>query len=277
MLEPHPTARRDVLDAAVRAVREHTDLEPELALVLGSGLGSLAEAAEDAVVVQAADIPGYPQSTVAGHRGRLVFGRLGERPVVFVQGRVHAYEGHAIRAVTFPIRLVHALGARRLLLTNAAGGIHWHFRPGLLMFIEDHINLAFLSPLAGPDTGDGPRFPDMSAPYDPEWLDRAQALALEAGIATQRGTYLWTLGPSYETPAEIRFYRHIGADAVGMSTVPEAIEGAYLGMKVLGISTITNLASGMNAEPLDHADVLVVGQQVRSDLERLVRAIVTHT
>lgn len=270
------TASADV-KRAVRVLTERGVPTPELALVLGSGLGDLAEAAQDAVVVSAAEVPGYPQSTVSGHHGRLVFGRLGGRTVVFVQGRVHLYEGHPVRAVTFPVRLVHALGAERLLLTNAAGGINRQFEPGTLMFIEDHINFAFSSPLSGPNVDDGPRFPDMSAPYDLDWLAAARQVALDHGIATQQGVYLWTRGPSYETPAEIRVFQHLGADAVGMSTVPETIQARYLGMDVLGLSTITNLAAGLGTEPLDHDDVLAVGRQVRDDLAQLVRALVAET
>lgn len=262
---------------AVDAVRDLGVSAPELALVLGSGLGELAEAADDAVIVPATDLPGYPTSTVSGHHGQLVFGQLAGRDVVFVQGRVHLYEGHPIRSVTFPIRLVHALGARRLLLTNAAGGINHQFTPGTLMFIEDHINFAFASPLAGPPLEGEPRFLDLSAPYDPDWLDRAERIAVEHGIGTQRGVYLWTRGPSYETPAEIRAFQQLGADAVGMSTVPETLQARALGMDVLGISTITNLAAGLGTEPLDHDDVLAVGRQVRDDLMRLVQAVVEGT
>lgn len=268
-----PLLAADVQEA-VQVVRTHTDRQPEIALVLGSGLSGLADIAEDTTVIAAEELPGYPSSSVAGHHGRLIFGTLAGRAVVFVQGRVHRYEGLSPRTITFPIRLVHALGARRLLLTNAAGGINYGFRPGMLMFIEDHINLAFSNPLSGPNVDGGPRFPDMSAPYDPEWLARAEQIALELGIATRRGTYLWTLGPSYETPAEIRAFRRLGADAVGMSTVPETLQAVYLGMKVLGISTITNLGSGMGHAVLDHAEVLEVGRMVRADLQRLVHAIV---
>lgn len=262
------------LEAAVAAVRRRTDARPELTLILGSGLGALADEAEDAVTVPTADIPGYPASTVAGHAGRLVFGRLEGRDVLFVQGRVHLYEGHPPAALTVPVRLAHALGARRLLVTNAAGGLNPAWPPGTLMFITDHINLAFASPLSGPPRPGEPRWPDLHAPYDPAWLDRAERLALEAGIPTKRGVYLWTAGPSYETPAEIRFFQRIGADAVGMSTVPEVIQAAALGMPVLGISAITNLAAGLSDERLDHEDVLEVGRRVRGRFAALVRAIV---
>ncbi len=262
---------------AVRVIRERETRAPEVALVLGSGLGSLADLAEDPAVIPTQDLPGYPRSTVSGHKGRLVFGRLEGREVVFVQGRVHLYEGHGVRAVTFPIRLVHALGARRLLVTNAAGGINPAFAPGTLMFITDHINLAFANPLVGPNVDGGPRFPDMSAPYDPDWLDEAERVALRHGIATRRGVYVWTQGPSYETKAEIKLFARLGADVVGMSTVPEVIQAQYLGMPVLGISTITNPAAGLSPIPLAHEDVLVVGRRVQDQLQRLVRAIMRET
>jgi purine-nucleoside phosphorylase len=262
------------IDAAVAAVRERTDLAPELVLILGSGLGALADEVEDAVAIPTADVPGYPRSTVAGHAGRLVLGRFEGRDVLFVQGRVHLYEGHEPAALTFPVRLAHALGAQRMLVTNAAGGIDPTMGPGTLMFITDHLNLAFASPMSGPVRPGEPRWPDLAAPYDPGWLDRAEALALERGIPTRRGVYLWTRGPSYETPAEIRFFRRIGADAVGMSTVPEVIQAAALGMPVLGISAITNAAAGLNAEPLNHEEVMEVGRQVQSRFAALVRAIV---
>ena len=269
-----PDTTLDVIDEAVAAVRARTEATPDLVLILGSGLGALADEAEDAVTIPTAEIPGYPRSTVQGHAGRLVFGTLEGTSVLFVQGRVHLYEGHEPRALSFPVRLAHALGARRLLVTNAAGGIDPTFVPGTLMFITDHLNLAFASPLAGPVFPDEPRFPDLAAPYTPDWLDRAEHLALERGIPTRRGVYLWTRGPSYETPAEIRFFRRIGADAVGMSTVPEVIQAAALGMPVLGISAITNAAAGLNAAPLNHEEVMEVGRQVQARFATLVRAIV---
>lgn len=262
------------LDAAVAAVRAITDARPELVLILGSGLGSLADDAQDAVSVATPDVPGYPQSTVEGHAGRLVFGTIEGRRVLFVQGRVHLYEGHPPEALTVPVRLAHALGARRMLVTNAAGGINPQWDPGTLMFITDHLNLAFASPLAGPPRAGEPRWPDLHSPYDPDWLDRAERLALDNGIDTRRGVYLWTRGPSYETPAEIRFFQKIGADAVGMSTVPEVIQAAALGMPVLGISAITNLAAGLSPEPLNHDEVLEVGRMVRDRFAQLVRSIV---
>jgi purine-nucleoside phosphorylase len=211
---------------------------------------------------------------VLGHAGRLVLGTLGGRSVLVIQGRVHYYEGHTPREVSFPIRLAHALGAKRLLLTNAAGGVNPAFGPGTLMLITDHLNLSFASPLAGPQGEGEERFPDMSNPYDESWRSTARNIALTRGIPYREGVYVWTSGPSYETPAEIRYFRQAGADAVGMSTVPEAIQAAALGLPVLGISTITNPAAGLNAEALDHEDVLEVGRTVRDQLATWVRAIV---
>jgi purine-nucleoside phosphorylase len=262
------------VQAALRVIRACETRVPALALVLGSGLGDLAHAAEEAQAIPAQDLPGYPASTVAGHQGRLVFGRMEGQEVVFLQGRVHRYEGHPIRAVTFPIRLLHALGIRRLLVTNAAGGINRSFVPGTLMFITDHINFSFANPLSGPNEDGGPRFPDMSAPYDPAWRDQAEQVARTLGIAIRRGVYLGVQGPSYETKAEVRAFERLGADAVGMSTVPEVLQAVGLGMQVLGLSTITNPAAGLSLAPLVHEDVLEVGRQVRQSLERLLRGII---
>lgn len=264
------------LQLALEWLRPQVNKAPEVALILGSGLGALAESVTDALEVPVREIPGYPQPTVSGHAGRLVFGQLEGCPVVVLQGRLHCYEGYSAQTVALPIRLVHALGARRLIVTNAAGGLNPHFRPGTLMFIVDHINAAFRNPLIG-SLGDLQPWmrgaPDMYQAYDPDWLAAAETVALRLGIPTQRGVYLWTLGPSYETKAEIRMYRRMGADAVGMSTVPEVLQARRLGMSVLGISTITNMAAGLHAGPLTHAEVLQVGLQVREHLERLIRGI----
>ena len=258
-------------------MRAHTDARPDIALVLGSGLGSLADAAEEAVFIPTDTIPGYPGSTVAGHAGRLVLGHLEGRTVLFIQGRVHLYEGHPPRSLGFPVRLAHALGARRLVLTNAAGGLHSDWLPGTLMLITDHLNLAMSSPLAGPVGTGEVRFPDLSSVYDPEWIALAETLAVNINLTMRRGVYLWTAGPSYETPAEIAFFRRIGADAVGMSTVPEALQAAALGMKVLGLSTITNLAAGLHATSLNHEEVLEVGRRVHDHLTVWLRALVAAT
>ncbi|NND73274.1 MAG: purine-nucleoside phosphorylase [Rhodothermales bacterium] len=260
---------------AIEVIRKRTDLVPEIALVLGSGLGNLADALTDVVTIASSDLPGYPQSTVEGHSGSLLFGRLEGRDVLFLKGRVHFYEGYDIQEVVFPISLIARLGIRNLLVTNAAGGSNPSFLPGTIMFIEDHINFGFANPLIG-HPGDGPRFPDMSAPYDRDWIADARDIATGLQIRTAVGTYFWTPGPSYETPAEVRAYRTLGADAIGMSTVPEVTAARYYGLRVLGISTITNKAAGISPTALSHAEVLEVGQTVRHDLEKLIRGIVKH-
>lgn len=261
----------DDLDEAVAAVRAYTERVPDVALILGSGLGALAEAAADTTAVPAADIPGYPESTVEGHEGRLVFGTLEGTSVVFVQGRVHLYEGYPVRRLTFPVRLVEALGAERMVVTNSAGGINRTFRPGTLMFITDHLNLAF----AGPGgEGAAASASDGGPCYDAAWTDRADEVALDLELDVRRGVYAWVRGPSYETAAEIRALERLGADAIGMSTVPEALQARRLGMAVVGLSTITNPAAGIADQKLDHDDVLAVGERVRGDLSALVRGIV---
>lgn len=269
----NPEALEDELAPAVEAVREHVDLVPEVALILGSGLGALAEAASDTTVVAADALPGYPASTVEGHEGRLIFGRLEGTSVVFVQGRVHLYEGYPVQTLTFPVRLVHALGAERMVVTNSAGGINRSFQPGTLMFITDHLNMVFASPGVG--RGRSPQEEADRGPYyDPDWTDRAERVALDLGLDVRRGVYAWTLGPSYETPAEVRALERLGADAVGMSTVPEVIQAQRMDVRVVGLSTITNPAAGLADGELDHDDVLAVGQRVRGELMELVRGVV---
>ena len=260
--------------AAASFVRRMSSVRPEAALILGSGLGHLADEISDSITIESSEIPDYPSSTVEGHQGRLVLGRLEGRAVAVIQGRLHAYEGHEVRRTTFPVRLVHALGADKLIVTNAAGGINPLFVPGTIMFIVDHVNMAFLNPLAGPNLDGGPRFTDMSEPYDLDWTDGAERVALRLGIRTRRGVYLWVPGPAYETKAEIQFYARAGADAVGMSTVPEVIQARNWGMTVLGLSTITNPAAGLALGPLNHEEVLEVGAQVRSELGALIGTIV---
>ena len=266
-----PDTADPTLDDAVATVRSRIDRAPEVALILGSGLGDLADAASDTTVVEGPAIPGYPASTVSGHHGRLVFGTLEGTRVVFVQGRVHLYEGYDVRHLTMPVRLVHALGAERMVVTNSAGGINRTFRPGTLMFITSHLNLAFANPVAG---ADGQTERPTHPYYDPAWTDRAERVALDLGLEVRRGTYAWMLGPSYETPAEIRALERMGGDAVGMSTVPEVLQAHHLGMRVVGLSTITNPAAGLAEGALDHDDVLAVGERVRGDLMELVRGIV---
>lgn len=261
-------------DQALTYLKDHLPYVPETALILGSGLGDIASAASDAFAIETANIPGYPVSTVAGHTGRLIAGTIEEKPVIFVQGRVHLYEGHSLDSTTFPVRLLAGAGVKRLLVTNAAGGINTDFPPGTLMFLTGHLNLSFGEVvLRSPGLEEGSRRVPYAL-YDPDWLARAESIALELGIRTRRGVYAWTRGPSYETPAEIRMFSRLGADAVGMSTVPEVVQAAALGMEVLGLSTITNLAAGLSGQPLSHEEVLETGRSVRKDLERLVRGIV---
>lgn len=263
----------DVRDA-VAYIQDRDARTPEAALILGSGLAHLASTLESPMVFEDEEMPGYPLATVEGHHGRLLLGELEGRVVAIIQGRLHTYEGHSVRTSTFPIRLVHGLGAQRLIVTNAAGGINPLFRPGTIMFIDDHINLGFGSPLEGANEDGRSRFTDMSSPYDTEWLQAAEHVALSMKIPTRRGVYVWTRGPSYETKAEIRFFGRIGGDAVGMSTVPEVIQARYLGMRVLGISTITNMAAGLSDTLLNHEEVLEVGSEIRVEMEGLVRAII---
>lgn len=277
-----PEVHDENLDAAVEAVRDHTEASPEVALILGSGLGALADTARDTTVVSAEEVPGYPSSTVKGHSGRLIFGTLEDKHVVFVQGRVHLYEGYPVQQIAMPVRLVHALGADRLLVTNSAGGINRTFSPGTLMFITGHLNMAFADPGVGSGAipnhvaglHDGTPPSGLRPGYDAEWTDRAEQVALDLDLDARRGTYAWVLGPSYETEAEVRALERLGADAVGMSTVPEVLQAHQLGMQVLGLSTITNPAAGLAAGPLDHEDVLTVSERMRDDLMELVQGIV---
>ncbi|TDI72756.1 MAG: purine-nucleoside phosphorylase [Bacteroidetes bacterium] len=266
--------------AAVKYIREKVSKAPDIALILGSGLGALAETVQDAVFIDTEDIPGYPVSTVIGHKGRLVFGKLGDAHVVVVQGRIHMYEGYGPESVIFPVRLVNFLGAHSLIVTNAAGGISRFLHPGSLMWITDHIDWTFSEREARPSGGsENGRSRLRSVPdyYDLNWMKQAEERALEEGIQTFSGTYLWTRGPSYETKAEIRAFQILGADAVGMSTVPEVVEATRLNMTVAGISTITNYAAGISDQKLDHSEVIEVGLRVKKDLERLVMLLIEST
>ncbi len=245
---------------------------PRVAIVLGTGLGGLAEKVERAVVVPYRDIPGFPETGVAGHRGELVLGALEGVRVLLQSGRFHLYEGHDPQTVVLPVRVFHALGIQTLIVTNAAGGLRPTFRPPALMLIADHVNLMSRSFLAGPVVPPEERFPDMSEPYDRELRRLAGEVALARGIALEEGVYLGLLGPSYETPAEIRMLQRFG-DAVGMSTVPEVVAARARGMRVLGFSTITNLAAGISPTALSHEEVLEAGRVVATDLERLVRGV----
>ncbi len=260
---------------AAEAVRARIGAtRPVAAIVLGSGLGALADRVRDARRVPYAAIPGFHAPAVEGHRGELIAGRLADREVLLLAGRFHMYEGHDARVAAFPTRVVHALGARTLFLSNAAGGVRRTFRPGDLMLIADHINLMFRNPLTGPTEPGDPRFPDMSAPWSPRLASLIESAAGEAGIALQRGVYAGLLGPSYETPAEVRMLERLGADAVGMSTVPEVIVARALGMEVAGVSCITNHAAGITAAPLDHREVVEVGARASTAFCALVERFV---
>jgi purine-nucleoside phosphorylase len=247
---------------------------PMVAIVLGSGLGHLADEVQQAVRVPYAEIPGFPQPSVAGHRGELVAGTLEDMPVLVQSGRFHLYEGHSADVAALPVRVFARLGVRTLIVTNAAGGVRPTFRAGTLMLIADHVNLMFRNSLIGPVLQGEERFPDMSAPYDTGLRALAREAAREAGIALEEGVYVGLLGPSYETPAEIRMLQRLGIDAVGMSTVPEVIVARARGIRCLGFSTITNLAAGISPTKLSHADVLEVGRQVGQALATIVRGVV---
>lgn len=247
---------------------------PDVAIVLGSGLGGLANAVNGGQSIPYREIPGFPTPHVVGHSGELVYGDLEGRPVLLQSGRFHMYEGHAPEIVALPVRVFAALGVGALIVTNAAGGIRHTFRPPVLMLIADHINLMWRYPLRGPVVPGEERFPDMSEPYDRRLRELARQVARAEGIRLEEGVYVSVLGPSFETPAEVRMLRHIGADAVGMSTVPEVTVARARGLRVLGISTISNFGSGITSEPLSHREVLEAGRLVAGDLERLVRGVV---
>ena len=263
------------LEEAKQYIENKTALKPDVGLILGSGLGVLADTLEERVTIPYGDIPHFPVSTVEGHAGELLIGMAGGRPVVMMSGRFHLYEGYSPGTVTFPVRVMKAMGVRQLLVTNSAGGINTQFRPGDLMLITDHLNLTGQNPLAGPNEARlGPRFPDMSEAYSKRLRNVAREAAGQLGIELREGVYAGLLGPSYETPAEIRMLRQLGADAVGMSTVLEVIAARHAGLEVLGISCITNLAAGILDQPLSHDEVVDTAAKVRETFLKLVRAII---
>lgn len=265
----------DEIQAAAAAVRRRSPLVPDIGVILGTGLGGLArEIAVDAEVPYE-DVPGFPLSTVETHAGKLLLGALGGRPVVAMQGRFHRYEGYDLRQVTFPVRVLHALGARTLVVSNACGGMHPLWSPGDLVLISDHINLLGDNPLVGPnDDRLGPRFPDMSAPYDPELRALARQAALDLGITLREGVYVAVPGPNLETRAEYRMLRAIGADVVGMSTVPEVIVANHQGMRTVGISIITDQCLPDALEPADIGKIIATAGRAEPQLTRLVTALV---
>lgn len=253
------------------------DNEPPIAgIILGSGLGGLADRVEGAARIPFAEIPGFPAATVVGHAGALIAGRLAGRPVLLLAGRFHMYEGHDASLAAFPVRVLQALGAGTLIVSNAAGGVRRAMMPGTLMVIADHLNLMGRNPLVGAVQPGDERFPDMTAAYAPDLRRLAHEVAQEQGLTLDEGVYLALLGPTYETPAEVRMLERLGADAVGMSTVPEVIVARALGMRVLGISCITNQAAGISPEPLSHAEVLETTMRVASQFEDLIIGVVAR-
>ena len=263
------------LQRSYESVAKRIRTRPEIGIVLGSGLGAFAQEVEIEEEISYRDIEGFPVSTVEGHNGRYLFGTLGGRKIALMQGRVHYYEGYDMTDVVLPVRLLGMLGAKTMILTNAAGGINPGFRPGILMMITDHIASLVPSPLRGANIDElGLRFPDMSNVYCKELQDVIRTAAVRTGISLREGIYIQHPGPNFETPAEIRAYRQLGADAVGMSTACEAMALNHMGVKVCGISCITNLAAGMNKEPLTHEEVFETAERVAGDFRRLVAEIV---
>ena len=259
------------------SVREKTDFVPEAALILGSGLGDYADQIKIETTIAYTEIEGFPTSTVAGHKGRFVFGYVDEVPVVIMQGRVHYYEGYPMTDVVLPTRLMGMMGAKKLVLTNAAGGVNLDYKPGDFMFITDHITTGIPSPLIGENVDEfGPRFPDMSEVYSLRMRNIIKEEANKLGIKMQEGVYVQFTGPAYETPAEVRMARSWGGDAVGMSTACEALTANHMGMEVCGISCITNLAAGVSTQPLNHKEVQETADRVAVEFKKLITAVVTH-
>ena len=262
---------------AAKFIQSRTKLRPRIGLVLGSGLGAFADELSSATRIPYHKIPGFPRSTVEGHAGQLVIGKLGEMPVAVMQGRVHLYEGYAPREVVFPMRVLGRLGIRAVILTNAAGAINVAYSQGALVVIRDHINLQGANPLVGPnDERFGTRFPDMSQAYWKPYREIALGEAKRLGLGAHEGVYAALSGPSFETPAEIRYLKTIGADLVGMSTVPEVIVARQMGIRVLGISCVTNMAAGILDQPLTHAEVMETGERVKGQFMALLRAVIPH-
>ncbi|HYL47430.1 MAG TPA: purine-nucleoside phosphorylase [Candidatus Limnocylindrales bacterium] len=262
-------------DGAARFLLARTKLRPKIALVLGSGLGAFADDLTSATKIPYAKIPNFPRSTAIGHAGQLVIGLAGDVPVAAMQGRVHLYEGYSAKDVIYPMRVLGRMGIRAAILTNAAGGINLEFKQGALVILRDHINLQGANPLIGPnDERFGPRFPDMTQAYWKSYREVALAEAKRLGIEVHEGVYAALSGPSYETPAEIRYLRTIGADLVGMSTVPEVIAASHMGIRVLGISCVTNMAAGILDQPINHQEVLETGERVKGQFVSLLRAVI---
>lgn len=265
------------LEMCLASVRAKTNFKPEVALILGSGLGDYADEIQIEQTISYTEIEGFPTSTVAGHKGRFVFGYVNEVPVVIMQGRVHYYEGYPMTDVVLPTRLMGLMGAKKLILTNAAGGVNFDYLPGDFMLIKDHITTGVPSPLIGPNPDElGVRFPDMSEVYSSRMRDIIKKTAEDIGIKLQEGVYVQLTGPNYETPAEIRMCRLWGGDAVGMSTACEAMAARHMGLEVCGISCITNLAAGMSSQQLNHAEVQETADRVAEQFKELITGIISN-
>ena len=262
------------IHAAADFIAGKTHIRPAVGLILGSGLGDFADTLEDRVVIPFSEIPDFPQATVEGHTGAFVFGHSHGQSVVALQGRLHYYEGHSMQALTLPVRIMAKLGVTTLIVTNAAGGVNYNFVPGDLMLITDHINYSGANPLIGQNLPEfGPRFPDVSDLYSKALRRKVLDTAAASGIALQQGVYMMFSGPNYETPAEVRMARIVGADAVGMSTVPEALVAAQCGIRVVGVSCITNMAAGILNQPLNHREVIEIAALVHDKFHKLVGLI----
>lgn len=265
------------VQAAVAYIQTKLETTPTIGLVLGSGLGSLADQLENKIVLPYETIPYFPQSSVVGHAGNLVIGQLEGKTVIALQGRVHFYEGISMQTATFSIRVMQLLGVKQLIVTNAAGGVNTTFEPGTLMIIADHINLMGTSPLIGENIAEfGTRFPDMTYAYTPKLRELAKTVARELAVPVREGVYVGFTGPAYETPAEVRYARIIGGDAAGMSTVPEVIVASHAQMEVVGISCITNMAAGVVDQPLDHSEVMEVATRVHDQFVQLVKGLIAQ-
>lgn len=259
---------------SVKYINKFIDYQVDIGLILGSGLGVMAEDIKNSIIVEYEKIPNFPLSGIKGHAGRLVFGELDGKNVVAMQGRSHYYEGYSMQELVYPVRVMKLLGISKLLVTNAAGGINHNFKAGQFMIISDHINLMGENPLRGDNFDElGPRFPDMTEAYNKKLIKIAEKAVSKEGIKCDKGVYAALSGPSYETPAEIRFLEKIGADAVGMSTVPEVIVARHMGVEVLGISCITNMAAGILSKPLNHKEVIDISKKLEPQFKRLIHSI----
>ncbi|NLW22455.1 MAG: purine-nucleoside phosphorylase [Tissierellia bacterium] len=265
------------LNESIHYIREKSNLVPSIGLILGSGLGSLGDKIDDPFIIPYKEIPNFPTPTVEGHKGQLIIGQLGGKNVIAMQGRFHYYEGYSLEQVVFPVRVMIGLGIKNLIVTNAAGGVDENFSPGDFMIIKDHINFTGQNPLIGKNIDElGPRFVDMTNAYDKELIALAKRVGKKIELPLHEGVYMWFTGPTYETPSEIRMARILGASAVGMSTVPEVIIANHQGVKVLGISCITNMAAGILDQPLKHEEVVRISHMVKDKLEQLIIGILSE-